>query len=311
MESLHQPVPRCAPLNRCRENFAAQSGPQCKVYALAVVHHVLCACGQLLPYKNGNENILSARKIAKSCGSAVGEITSLELFQEVASRMGMVTRVRDYKNPTEMVMLLEHAFREGHHVIVFVQMDKDTNSYPASSDCHSQWLEHAIVVAGWSSETLTILKDRGEIDNVDYGTLCVSCFNRSGDQEDISLYKIYNSSCQVSEQRKSERFFKHLTIERNMPDPTTKESWLGICDEFLKGEDSCYWHDFDYHYHLCLKLHHEKFLDLSMSCDPNSLYEKAASGLIPSIITRESITKNGSFRKKLVVVSLDATDDCL
>ncbi|WP_163370823.1 hypothetical protein [Endozoicomonas acroporae] len=309
MESLHQPIPRCTPLTHCEKNFGLQLGPQCKVYALAVVHHVLCACGQLLPYKNGDASALSARKIAKSCGSAVGEITSPELFQKVACGMGMATSLREYKDPVEMVSLLDHAFRAGRHVIVFVQMDQDTNSHPAASDCHSQWLEHAIVVVGWSSDTLTTLKAEGDVSKVEYKTLSVTCFNRSGGKEDISLSEIYNSSCQVAEQRKPERFYKHLTLKHHLPDRTVKDSWLGICDSFRKGRDSCYWHDFDSSYHLYLKLHREKYPDLYISYDLDALFDRAASGLIPEIATRESFSDNGSFRKKLVVVSLKTTDD--
>ncbi len=309
MESLHQPVPRCTPLTRCEKNFGLQLGPQCKVYALAVVHHVLCACGQLLPYKNGDTNALSARKIAKSCGSAVGEITSPKQFQKVACGMGMDTSLLEYKDPVEMVSLLDHAFRMECHVIVFVQMDRDTQSHPASSDCQSQWLEHAIVVIGWSSDTLTTLKAQGDVSNIEYKTLSVTCFARSGGTEDISLSEIYNSSCQVAEQRKPERFYKHLTLDRHLPDRTIKDSWLGICDPFLKGGDSCYWHDFDFRYQHFLKLHCERYPDLHISSDPNALFDRAASGLIPGIVTRESFSDNHSFRKKLVVVSLKTTDD--
>ncbi|USE34431.1 hypothetical protein [Endozoicomonas sp. SCSIO W0465] len=309
MESLHQSVPRCIPLTRCKKNFGLQLGPQCKVYALAVVHHVLCACGQLLPYKKGDRNALSARKIAKFCGSAVGEITSPELFQKVASRMGMATSLRAYKDPVEMVLLLDHAFRAGCHVIVFVQMDRDTSSRPASSDCQSQWLEHAIVVVGWSSGTLTTLKAKGDVSKVEYKTLFVTCFARSGGAEDISLSEIYNSSCQVVEQRKPERFYKHLTLDRHVPDRTVKDSWLGICDPCLKGGDSCYWHDFDFRYQHYLKLHREKYPDLHISCDLDALFDRAAAGLVPGIVTRESFSDNGSFRKKLVIVSLKTTDD--
>ena len=308
MESLHQPVPRCTPLARCHENFVEQLGPQCKVYALAIVHHVLCACGQLLPYKNGDGSVLSARKIAKSCGSAVGDIPSPELFQKVASLMGMVARVKDYKDPAEMVALLENAFRAGRYVIVFVQMDGATSSYPASSDCYGQWLEHAIVVSGWSADTLA--RRTSEADKVDFETLFVTCFDRSGGKEDISLSDIYHSSCQVAEQRKSERFYKHLTIERHLPEPTVKDSWLGICDQFLIGDDACHWHDFDFRYQYYLKLRFSECPDLHISFDPDALFDKAASGLMPEIITRESLVDGGSFRKKLAVVSLQAIDDC-
>ena len=310
MESLHQSIPRCTPLTRCEKNFGLQLGPQCKVYALAVVHHVLCACGQLLPYKNGDTTALSARKIAKSCGSAVGEITSPELFQKVACGMGMDTSLLEYKDPVEMVSLLDHAFRMECHVIVFVQVDRETNSHPASSDCQSQGLEHAIVVAGWSSDTLTTLKAQGDnVSKMDYKTLSVTCFTRSGGIEDISLSEIYNSSCQVAKQRKPERYYKHLTLKRHSPDRTIKDSWLGVCDPVLKGGDSCYWHDFDFRYQYFLKLRCEWYPDLHISSDPDALFDRAASGLIPEIVTRESFSDNGSFRKKLVVVSLKTTDD--
>ena len=310
MDSFHQPVPRCTPLTRCHEDFVRQLGPQCKVHALAMVHHVLCACGQLLPYKNGHENVLSARKVAKSCGSVVGEITSPELLQRVASRMGMATRISHYQDPAEMVLLLDHAFRAGHHVMVFVQMDQATNSHPASSDCHRQWLEHAIVVCGWSADTLAILKSRDEVGKVDFNKLCVRCLSRSGGSEEIRLCEIYSSSCQVTGQRKAERFYKHLTVERHLPDHTIKDSWLGICDQFINGGDSCYWHDYDFRYHQYLKVQFEEYPDLRLSYDPDALFDKAASGLIPEILTRESTTENGSFRKKLIVISLKTTS-CL
>ena len=78
MHLANTAIPRSAPLGACQSSFSRQEGPQCKVYALALVHHVLCACNQFPPYKNGDPSVLSARKIAKLCGSAVGEIASLQ-----------------------------------------------------------------------------------------------------------------------------------------------------------------------------------------------------------------------------------------
>ena len=49
---------------------------------------------------------------------------------------------------------------------------------------------------------------------------------------------------------------------------------------------------------------------MHISFDPDALFDKAASGLMPEIITRESLVDGGSFRKKLAVVSLQAIDDC-
>ncbi len=151
-------------------------------------------------------------------------------------------------------------------------------------------------------------KAEGDIGRLEFSELAVSCFDRSGDLIVINLSEIYHSSCQVITQRKPERFYKHLTIERHLTDLTIKDSWLGICGQFCQERDACHWHDFDQHYQHYLKLRVEQFPDLNLSCDPERLFKQAKVGLIPSIYTRESSSSNGSFRKKMAIVSLKSTD---
>ena len=54
MHVTHTAMPRSTPLGKCEENFPNQDGPQCKVFALAIVHHVLCACKQFPLHKYGD-----------------------------------------------------------------------------------------------------------------------------------------------------------------------------------------------------------------------------------------------------------------
>lgn len=298
MHLAYTAMPRSAPLGACQSSFSCQEGPHCKVYALALVHHVLCACNQFPLYKNGNQSVLSARRIAKLCGSAVGEIASLQQLDAVANQVGLTTETADFETYQSMVSILKDIFASNHHVMFFVQMDRETCSYPGTKGCDEQYFEHGLVCSGWSPVTKRLLaKSSDEQDN---NKLAVLCYNPYGQREIFQLKHIFESACQVTTCRKKERYYKHL-IPKNAPANNAplivENTWLGICHKGGK----CRWHDYDqmYEYHLPNMTPEQQ-----SSQRADRLFQQIQRGDDPYLMARESTAKNGDFHKRIVVFNL-------
>ena len=302
MHVTHTAMPRSTPLGKCEENFPRQDGPQCKVFALAIVHHVLCACKQFPLHKYGDEKVLSARKVAKLCGSAVGEICSLQQFNAVAHQMGLATETIQFDDYESMVSILKEIFASNRHVIFFVQWERRSGcSYPGVTDCDDQYLEHGMVCSGWALPTQRMLAETS--DNQDNDNLQVLCFSREGKREIFQLKLIYESACCVTTQRNKERYYKHYTPKTGAEPARAKliseYGWLNYCDAKTK----CRWHDYDQK--------HAIYRD-SMPSEQqppkaaDRLYQKIQRGDDPHLIARESSAENGEFHKKIVVLNLSS-----
>ena len=139
---------------KCPESsFPIQRGPQCKVHALSTVHHLLCECGNYPTYKNGNGEMISMRKIAKSCGSVVGEITSLSILAQIGEVVGLKVDLLEYADEDSFSILLDSAFKLKAMVIVFIQINWDDRYVADPEDDEEykrQCYEHAVVAMGWA-----------------------------------------------------------------------------------------------------------------------------------------------------------------
>lgn len=300
MHPAYTAMPRSVPLGACESGFSRQEGPHCKVYALALVHHVLCACNQFPLYKNGDQSVLSARRIAKLCGSAVGEIASLQQLDAVANRVGLTTETAHFETYESMISILTDIFASNRHVMFFVQLDRDTCSYPSAKGCDEQYFEHGLVCSGWSPVTKRLLARSRSSDKQHNDGLDVLCYNPNGQREIYRLKHIFESACQVTTCRKKERFYKHF-IPKNAPANNApliaENTWLDICN---KGGE-CRWHDYDqmYECHLANMTPEQQSPQRA-----DRLFKQIQRGDDPNLMARESTAQNGDFHKRIVVFNL-------
>ncbi|USE35041.1 hypothetical protein [Endozoicomonas sp. SCSIO W0465] len=261
----------------------------------------MCACGEFPLYKNGNDKVISARKVAKSCGSQVGEITSPKLLETVASQMGLVAQTMPFTDFSSMVSLVRKAFDAKCSVIFFVQMDKNDAFQPGSDNCDEQWLEHALLASGWSPFTNRMLgtSSGSQAGHLDNDVLSVLCFNEEGQQVIFQLKQIFESSCRVAKQRKKERFFKHHSVtSEGMMAAGENKSQLTVCEH-----KKCRWHDYD-QWNQPLLERKAAMSPRFQTYNPDLLFQNIQAKKIPSITARESSAENHSFHKKLVIVRL-------
>ena len=163
------------------------------MHALSAAHYVLCDCGQLPTYKRNNPTAISVRKIAKSCGSVVGEITSLDQFIEIAKKIGLNAKIFEYESIELFKELLEKAFKENSVAILFIQYDGvGQPALPGSQQSWHQYYEHAVVAVGWGESSE---QDKPSLKLINYDSI------KTWDLQDT-----YSSTSMVSKQRTHEFF---------------------------------------------------------------------------------------------------------